>query len=234
MIRTVSTPGSPFPEPVPDGSPWAFLCALAKRLHTTPERVPSERATEELIAWLEGRASAGEPIPAPFLRVAARLVYEQARLVIPPTQDSVFALAERLRAENHGRPQAAAWERRDWLKLAQLVLENRRLPTAALFREEPPTPLELVVNMELPFAARYVEEAPDPDARRLATPPLPALLERAEQLLLTVAGEVEEAKTMLDELRTVAGVRPIAAIPQIRRRNSANVAAIRQSDSAGF
>lgn len=115
-------------------SPWSFLCALAKRLHTTPDRVPSPRATEELIAWLEGLAAAGQPLPAPFLRVAARLVYEHARLALPPTQDDVFALAERLRAGNRGRPQAAAWQRRDWLKLARLVLENRRLPTAALFR----------------------------------------------------------------------------------------------------
>lgn len=204
---------------MPDGTPWAFLCALAKRLHTTPERVPSERATEELIAWLESRTSAGETVPAPFLRVAARLVYEQARLVLPPPQDVVFAVADRLRAENRSRPQAAAWERRDWLKLARLVLEDRRLPTAAFFREEPPTPLELIVNMELPFAARYVEEAPDSEARRLATPPLPALLERAEQLLLAVAGEVEEAKTMLDELRMAAAARPVAVILQIRRRN---------------
>ncbi len=201
---------------MPDGTPWAFLCALAKRLHTTSERIPSERATEELIAWLEGRTSAGETVPAPFLRVAARLVYEQARLVLPPTQDTVFAIAERLRAENRGRPQAAAWERRDWLKLARLVLENRRLPTAPFFREEPPTPLELIVNVELPFAARYVEEAPDPDARHLAIPPLSALLERAEQLLLAVADKVEEAKTMLDELRTAVRRPP-------GRSNSANL-----------
>lgn len=128
-------------------SPWSFLCVLAKRLHTTPDRVPAQRAIKELIAWLEGVAAAGQPLPAPFLRVAARLVYEHARLVLPPTQDDVFALAERLRARNRGRPQAAAWQRRDWLKLARLVLENRRLPTAALFREDSLSPQQVLLNV---------------------------------------------------------------------------------------
>ena len=77
-------------------------------------------------------AAAGMPLPAPFLQVAARLVYEHARLTLPPGQDDVFALAERLKAENHGRAQAATWQPGDWLKLARLVLEKRRLPTAAI------------------------------------------------------------------------------------------------------
>ncbi len=207
------------PEDALYNGPWSFLCALAKRLHITPDRVPSQRATEELIAWLEGVAAAGQPLPAPFLRVAARLVYEHAQLVLPPTQDDVFDLAERLRAGNRGRPQAAAWQRRDWLKLACLVLENRRLPTAALFREESLSPQQVILNVELPFAARYVEEAPEPDARRLATPPLLALLERAEQLLITAADEVEEARAVVDELRT-----PPDRVPRHppSRSNSAN------------
>ena len=46
--------------------------------------------------------------------------------------------------------------------------------------------------MELPFAARYVEEALAPDARQLAAPPLLALLERAEQLLVVVADDIAE------------------------------------------
>ena len=193
-------------EPAPFESPWEFLCAVAKRLHTTPDRVPAQRATEELIAWLEAIASAGKPVPAPFLRVAARLVYEHARLALPPGQDDVFDLAERLKAENHGRPQAATWQPGDWLKLARLVLEKRRLPIAAFFREEPPTPEEVVRNVELPFAARYVEEALAPDARQLAPPPLFALLERAEQLLIAAADDIAEARAMLDDLRTAAGV----------------------------
>src|SRR5664279_5172615 len=76
-------------------SPRDWLGALATRLHTTPERVPAPRATEELITWLEGMASAGVTIPAPFLQVAARLVYEQARLALAPNRDDVWALAER-------------------------------------------------------------------------------------------------------------------------------------------
>jgi hypothetical protein len=214
-------------EPAPFESPWAFLGALAKRLHTTPDRVPAQRATEELILWLESVASAGMPLPVPFPRVAARLVYEHARLALPPGQDDVFALAERLKAENHGRPQAATWQPSDWLKLARLVLEKRRLPIAAFFREEPPTPEEVVRNVEVPFAARYVEQALDPDARQLSSPPLFALLELAEQLLLAAAGDIEEVQAMLDDLRTAAGVprRPPG------RSDSAKVAAILQSDN---
>jgi hypothetical protein len=187
-------------------SPWAFLCALARRLHTTPERVPAQRATEELILWLESVASAGMSLPAPFLRVAARLVYEHARLTLAPGQEDVFALAERLQAENHGRPQAATWQPGDWLKLARLVLETRRLATDAFFREEPPAPEEVIRNVELPFAARYVEEALAPAARQLSSPPLSALFERAEQLLIAVADDVEEVRSMLDDLRAAAGV----------------------------
>jgi hypothetical protein len=193
-------------EPAPFGSPWEFLCAVAKRLHTTPDRVPAQRATEELIVWLEASTAAGIAVPACFLQVAARLVYEHARLALPPGQDDVFALVERLKAENHGRPQAATWQPGEWLKLARLVLEKRRLPAAAFFREEPPTPEEVIRHVELPFAARYVEQALDPDARQLAPPPLSALLERAEQLLIAVADDIEEARSMLDDLRTAAGV----------------------------
>ncbi len=219
MPGSRSRPGRFVAEPAPFGSPWEFLCAVAKRLHTTPDRVPAPRATEELIAWLEATASAGMPAPAPFFQVAARLVYEHARLALPPGQNDMFNLAERLKAENHGRPQAATWQSGDWLKLARLVLEKRRLPTAAFFREEPSAPQEVLRNVELPFAARYVEEAPEPDARRLATPPLLALLERAEQLLITAADEVEEARAVVDELRT-----PPNRVPRRppSRSNSAN------------
>jgi hypothetical protein len=145
------------------------------------------------------------PLPVPFLRVA-RLVYEHAWLTLPPGQGDVFALAERLKAENHGRPQAVTWQPSDWLKLARVVLEKRRLPTATFFRDEPPAPEEIVRNVELPFAARYVEEAPAPDARQLSSPPLSALLERAEQLLIAAADDIEEARAMLDDLKTAAGI----------------------------
>jgi hypothetical protein len=191
-------------------SPWGFLCALAQRFHTTPERISSQRATEGLITWLEGLALVGRSIPRPFLRVAARLVYEQARLALPPNREDVFALAERLRTENRGRPQAATWEPRDWLKLGHLVLEKRRLPAAAFFGPEPPSPEEVILNVELPFAARYVEEALAPDARRLASPPWSVLLERAEELLIAAAGEVPAANGMLDGLR--------AAVASLTRR----------------
>jgi hypothetical protein len=185
---------------------WDLLCALARRLHTTPDRVPAQRATDELMVWIEAVAFAGTTVPTPFLRVAARLVYEHARLALPPGQADVFALAERLKAENHGRPQAATWQTGDWLKLARLVLEKRRLPTAAFFREEPPSPEEVVRKVELPFVARYVEEALAPDARQLSSPPLSALLERAEQLLTAAADDIEEVRAMLDDLGTAAGV----------------------------
>ena len=195
-------------EPARFRSPWEFLCALAKRLHTTPDRVPARRATEELILWLEATAAAGMPVPAPFLQVAARLVYEHARLALPPDQDDVFALAGRLKAENQGRPQAATWQPADWRKLARLVLKQRRLPTAEFFRDEPPKPNELIQNVELPFPARFVEAAPDPDARELSPPPLFALLQCAEQLLIVCADDIENVKLMLNDLRTAAAVAP--------------------------
>lgn len=195
-------------EPAPFSSPWAFLSALAKRLHTIPERLPSKTATEELIAWLETRTSAGAPVPTPFVQIAARLVYEQTRLALPPSQDDVFAVADRLRGENHGRPQAAKWQQRDWLKLARLVLDHRRLPTAAFFHGDAPTPEQLIQNVELPFAARYVEDPPAANARELIAPPLFALLERAEQLLLAIAEHIEEARSMLPDLQKAAAVVP--------------------------
>ena len=90
-------------------------------------------------------------MPVPFLQVAARLVYEHLRLALPPDQDDVFALAGRLKAENHGRPQAATWQPADWLKLARLVLTTRRLPTAEFFRDEPPNIHQLIHSIEVPF-----------------------------------------------------------------------------------
>jgi hypothetical protein len=56
-----SPAGRSVPGP-PPASPGAWLSVLAKRLHTTPELVPSPRATEELIVWLEAMASAGVTI----------------------------------------------------------------------------------------------------------------------------------------------------------------------------
>ncbi len=184
--------------------PADFLDALAKRLHTSAARIPAERTTEELLTWLEVVMATGRQPPLPFLQVAARLVYEQARLVLGPTRDEVDALAQRLVELNRRRPQARSWSDRDWRNLARLVLENRRLPAAALFRDTPPDPACLIENIELPFAARYVEDPPDADARRLASPPVLALLERAEELLLAASSEAAEAKAMLDDLRAAA------------------------------
>ncbi len=131
------------PERAPLESPGEFLAAVAKRLHTTPDRLSAERATEELMVWLEASASAGIAVPDPLLQVAARLVYEHARLALSPCQNDVFDLAKRLKWENRGRPEADAWQPGDWRKLARLVLKKRRLPTAAFFRQQPPTPEEV-------------------------------------------------------------------------------------------
>jgi hypothetical protein len=127
-------------------------------------------------------------------------------------------LAERLHRENRGRPQAAQWEGRDWVRLARLVLANRRIPTAALFAEKPPDAEQIIREVEIPFAARYVEEPLEEKARQLRAPTWSALLERAEELLNLVADEVEEARTMLADLRASASLlrRPPG------RSNSAN------------
>jgi hypothetical protein len=75
-------------DPPHDANPGEFLNALARRLHTIPERVPHERALEELIRWMEASAAAGEPPPIAFLQVALRLFYEHNRLRSkPPTGD---------------------------------------------------------------------------------------------------------------------------------------------------
>lgn len=97
-------------------SPADFLRALARRLRTTPERVPTRRATEELLRWLEHSKAAGvEPAPA-FLHTALRLVYEHARLLIGPHSKEIDAVAERVAAINANRPQAAKWIRAHWRK----------------------------------------------------------------------------------------------------------------------
>jgi hypothetical protein len=217
-------------------TPASLLEALARRLRTVPERVPAARATEELLSWLETRAAQGHSPPVAFLRTAARLIYEHARLVIGPSHDDIDALAQRLAAVNDKRPQAARRTRSDWRNMARLVLENRHLPVVALFSDHPPSPAELLENVELPFAARYVEDPPEPTARRIASPPLIALLDRAQELLDATALDVADVSALVESLRADPGLNPspaghpVAAILRIRRRNSARFAAILQSD----
>ena len=112
-------------------SPADFLRTIARRLLTTPERVPAARATEELLSWIETCTAEGVKPQPVFLHAAFRLVYEHARLVIGPSSDQIDALAERLAAINANRPQAEKWTCPHWRKLAPLVLENRRLPGPA-------------------------------------------------------------------------------------------------------
>lgn len=183
-------------------SPADFLAALARRLRTTPEHVPASRATEELLRWIETSTSAGERLRPVFLHTAFRLVYEHARLVIGPHGDQIDALADRLSAINANRPQATSWTRAHWRKLARLVLENRRLPVVALFSGHPPTPEEMIANVELPFAARYVDDPPDLDARRIPSPSVIALLDRAQELLDASAIEIADIRTFVEALRT--------------------------------
>lgn len=201
-------------------SPADFLATLARRLRTTPERVPPSRATEELLSWIETCTASGERPEPVFLRAAVRLVCEHARLVIGPSGDQIDALAGRLSTMNANRPQAAKWTRAHWRKLARLVLENRRLPVAALFSDRPPTPEEVITNVELPFAARYVEDPPDPDARRIPSPPVMALLDRARELLDSTALELADLRAFVEALRTDPYGRPPRRPPS--RSNSAN------------
>lgn len=203
-------------------SPAAFLEALARRSRTTPERVPAARATEELLSWLETCTAEGHLPPAALLRTAARLVYEHARLVIGPTSEEADALAGRLAALNQRRPQAAAWTRSDWRNMARLVLENRRLPVVALFSDHPPTPAELLENVDLPFAARYVEDPPEPTARRISSPPLIALLDRAQELLDVTATEIADVSALVEALRIDPGFSPAVPRRPPSRSDSAN------------
>lgn len=201
-------------------SPADFLRALARRLRSTPEHVPASRATEELLSWIEACTAAGERPEPVFLRTAVRLVYEHARLVIGPNGDQIDALAERLSAINANRPQAAKWTRAHWRKLARLVLENRRLPVVALFSDHPPSAEEVIAHVELPFAARYVDDPPDLDARRIPSPPVLALLDRAQELLEASAVEIADIRAFVEALRTDPCGRPPRRPPS--RSDSAN------------
>lgn len=201
-------------------SPADFLQSLARRLRTTPERVPASRATEELLSWIETGTAAGVRPEPVFFHTAFRLVYEHARLLIGPSRDQIDALAERLVDINTNRPQAAKWTRAHWRKLARLVLESRRLPVVALFSDGPPTPEELIANVELPFAARYVDDPPDLDAHRIPSPPVLALLDRAQELLDTSTIEIADIRTLVEGLRTDPCGRAPRRPPS--RSNSAN------------
>jgi hypothetical protein len=188
-------------DPPPYANPGEFLNALARRLHTIPERVPHERALEELIRWMEASAAAGEPPPIPFVQVALRLFYEHNRLRSKPSGGDLFTLADRLREANRGRPQAEKWQGADWLKLARLLLEQRKLPLAELFGlpgNPPPSPEELIGTMPLPYFARHVEKPLHPDAKRLPTACLESLFERAEQLVAAAQRDMEEARHILE------------------------------------
>jgi hypothetical protein len=63
--------------------PSGFLEQLARHLKTAPALVPAARATEELIGWIECQMAAGRRPSDPFFHVAARLLYEQTRLLLP-------------------------------------------------------------------------------------------------------------------------------------------------------
>jgi hypothetical protein len=181
-------------------NPGEFLNALARRLRAIPERVPHERALEELIRWMEASAAAGAPPPIPFAQVALRLFYEHNRLRSKPSGGDLFALVDRLREANRGRPQAEQWQGADWLKLARLLLEGRKLPLVELFGlpgYPPPSPEELIRTMPLPYFARHVEKPLHPDAKRIPTAGLESLFERAEQLLAAAQRDVEEARHIL-------------------------------------
>lgn len=190
-------------------SPADFLRTIARRLRTTPERVPAARATEELLSWIESCTAEGVK-PQPVFLHAFRLVYEHARLVIGPSSDQIDALAERLAAINANRPQAEKWTRTHWRKLARLVLENRRLPVVALFSAHPPTPEELIASVELPFAARYVDDPTDLDARRIPSPPVMVLLDRAQELLEATSIKITDIRTFVETLRTA----PYGRVPR--------------------
>jgi hypothetical protein len=178
-------------------NPGEFLNGLARRLHTIPERVPHERALEELIRWMEASAAAGEPPPIAFLQVALRLFYEHNRLRSKPSGGDLFTIVDRLREANQGRPQAGRWRGADWLKLARLLLEQRKLPLVELFGlrgNPPPSPQGLIRTMPLPYFARHVEKPLHPDAKRIPTTSLESLFERAEQLLAAAQRDVEDAR----------------------------------------
>lgn len=74
--------------------------------------------------------------------------------------------------------------------------------------------------MELPFAARYVEDPPDLDARRLPSRPVLALLDRAQELLEASAVEVADIRAFVEALR----IDPYGRVPRRppSRSDSAN------------
>lgn len=182
-------------------TPSDFLDKLARHLKTAPALVPAAQATEELITWIEREMAAGRRPSDSFFHVAARLIYEQTRLLLPTSGNHRHQLAERLQKLNRDRPQAAKWRYPDWLRLAEIVLAHRRLPIVALFNENAPGPEELVVEMEIPYAARFVDKPPRKGVKTLRPAPLDGLFERAQMLISAVSADVIAAKNMLAHLQ---------------------------------
>lgn len=183
-------------------SPPDFLEQLAQHLKTVPALVPPARATEELIAWIERETAARRRPSDPFFHVAARLIYEETRLVLPLDGGYRHEMACLLRNVNRNRAQAKRWDYTDWLRLADIVLAHRRLPLVALFSDDPPSPNEVVLQIELPYAARFVDKPPKKGVRTLRAAPLEGLFERAQVLLAAVSADVKAAQDMLAPLQT--------------------------------
>jgi len=189
-------------------SPKAFACppAGSSLRASSPRTKPSGNCLPRSWRWATIQRSltekaAGRRPADPFFHVAARLIYEQTRLVLPPWRWYRRELADRLETLNRDRPQAARWRFPDWLRLADIVLAHRRLPLVALFGDDPPSPDELVLNMELPYAARFVDKPPNKGARTLRPAPLDGLFERAQRLMSAVAADLTAAKNILTPLR---------------------------------
>ena len=94
----------------------------------------------------------------------------------------------------------------DWLKLARLLLEQRKLPLVDLFGflgKPPPSPGEIIRTMPLPYFARHVEKPLHPDAKRIPTTCLKSLFDRADQLLAAAKRDIEEAQRLFAGERLV-------------------------------
>lgn len=70
-----------------------------------------------------------------------------------------------------------------------------------LFGDHPPNPDELVVEMELRYAARFVGKPPGKGARTLRPAPLDGLFERAQMLMSAVSADLAAGQSMLAPLQ---------------------------------
>ncbi len=85
----------------------------------------------------------------------------------------------------------------DWLKLARVLLAQRKLPVVALFGDAPPSHGAVIGEIPLPYFARHVQKPLRPNAKRVPTTRLEGLFELAGDLLQAGRRDIGKAQEVL-------------------------------------